>query len=125
MPGRPPARGMLTAIAGQRGTTHCLQIRGDLVVKQFRPCGRSEPRREWQALGVLARYAPDLAPAPVHTALDAEPAVVVMSRLPGSAMATQPLTAGQVAAIARIRRLHHAAPPQRVWWLVAERGDPV
>jgi hypothetical protein len=66
-----------------------------------------------------------LAPAPVHTALDAEPAVVVMSRLPGSAMATQPLTAGQVAAVASIRRLHHAAPPQRVWWLVAERGDPV
>lgn len=76
------------------------------------PRHRAEPRREWQALGMLARYAPGLAPAPVHAALDAEPAVVVMSRLPGSPMGTQPLTASQVAAVAAsIRRLHHAAPP--------------
>jgi aminoglycoside phosphotransferase len=103
---------MLTAMAGQPGTTHCIEIRGDVVVKRFRSSARGEPRREWRALGMLARYAPGLAPAPVRAALDAEPAVVVMSRLPGDAMGTQPLTAGQVAAVAAsIGRLHRAVPP--------------
>ena len=103
---------MLTAMAGRPGTTHCLEIRGDVVVKRFRSHARGEPRREWQALGLLARYAPGLAPAPVHAALDAEPPVVMMSRLPGNAMGTQPLTTDQVAAVAAsIRRLHRAVPP--------------
>jgi aminoglycoside phosphotransferase (APT) family kinase protein len=102
---------MLTAMADQPGTTHCLEIRGDVAVKRFRSCTRGEPRREWQALGILARYAPGLAPAPVHAVLDGEPAVVVMSRLPGEAMGTRPLTAGQVAALAAsIGRLHRAVP---------------
>ena len=118
---RPPARGMLTAMAGQPGTTHCLEIRGDVVVKRFRSSARGEPQREWRALGLLARYAPGLAPVPVHAALDAEPAVVVMSRLPGDAMGTHPLTAGQVAAVAAsIRRLHRAAPPG-----VLEAAEPM
>lgn len=103
---------MLTAMAAQPGTTHCLEIRGDVVVKRFRSCARGEPQREWQALRMLARYAPGLAPAPVHATLDTEPAVVVMSRLPGEAMGTRPLTAGQVAAVAAsIGHLHRAVPP--------------
>src|SRR5690242_1568180 len=103
---------MLTAMAGRPGTTHFLEIRGDVVVKRFRSQARGEPRREWRALRMLARYAPGLAPAPVHAALDAEPAVVVMSRLPGEVMGTQPLTSGQVAAVAAsIGRLHRAVPP--------------
>lgn len=103
---------MLTAMTGQPGTTHCLKVRGDVVVKRFRSWARGEPRREWRALGLLARYAPGLAPAPVHAALDAGPPVVVMSRLPGDAMATRPLTADEIAAVAAsIGRLHRAAPP--------------
>jgi hypothetical protein len=109
---RQPAHGILTAMADQPGTTHLLEIRGDVVVMRFRSRARGEPRREWQALCMLARYAPGLAPAPVDAALDAEPAVVVMSRLPGNPMGTRPLTAGQLAAVAAsIRRLHHAVPP--------------
>lgn len=103
---------MLTAMVGRPATTHCLEIRGNVVVKRFRSDARGEPRREWEALGMLARYAPGLAPAPVHAALHAEPPVVVMSRLPGTAMGTQPLSAEQVAAVAAsIGRLHRAAPP--------------
>jgi aminoglycoside phosphotransferase len=99
-------------MAGRPGTTHLLEIRGDVVVKRFRSYARGEPRREWQALRLLARYAPGLAPAPVDAALNAEPPVIVMSRLPGNPMGTQPLTAGQLAAVAAsIRRLHHAVPP--------------
>jgi hypothetical protein len=108
-------------MAPQPGTTHCLEIRGDVVVKRFRSRARGEPWREWRALCMLASYAPDLAPAPEHAALDAEPPVVVMSRLPGDAMGTQPLTASQVAAVAAsIRRLHHAAPPE-----VLEATEPM
>lgn len=103
---------MLTAMPGRPGTTHCLEIRGDVVVKRFRSYARGEPRREWLALSMLARHAPDLAPAPVRAALDAEPPVVVMSRLPGDDMGTRPLTTGEVAAVtASIRRLHGAVPP--------------
>jgi aminoglycoside phosphotransferase (APT) family kinase protein len=103
---------MLTAMAGRPGTTHCLQIRGGVVVKRFRSHARGEPGREWRALRMLARYAPGLAPAPVHAALDAEPPVVVMSRLPGSALGTRPLTPGEAVAVAAsIGRLHRAAPP--------------
>ncbi len=103
---------MLTAMADRPGTTHFLEVRGEVVVKRFQSYARGEPRREWQALRMLARYAPGLAPAPVHAALDARPPVVVMSRLPGNAMGTRPLSAGEVAAVAAsIRRLHRAAPP--------------
>jgi hypothetical protein len=34
---------------------------------------RGEPWQQWRALRMLARYAPGLAPAPVHAALDAGP----------------------------------------------------
>ena len=103
---------MLTVMAGQPGTTHFVDIRGDVVVKRFRSCARGEPQRDWRALHMLARYAPDLAPAPVHAALDAEPPTVVMSHLPGIALGTEPLTADQVTAVATsIGQLHRAAPP--------------
>jgi aminoglycoside phosphotransferase len=103
---------MLPAMAGRPEATHGLEIRRDVVVKRFCSHARGEPQREWRALRMLARYAPGLAPAPVHAVLDTEPPVVVMSRLPGNAMGAQPLTAGQVAAVAAgIGRLHHAIPP--------------
>jgi hypothetical protein len=106
------ARGMLTAMADRPGTTHCLEVRGDVVVKRFQSYAHGGPRREWRALRMLARYAPGLAPAPVHAALDANPPVAVMSRLPGNAMGTQPLTANGVAVVAAsILRLHRAVPP--------------
>jgi hypothetical protein len=102
---------MLSVMAGRPGTTHVVEIRGDVVVKRFRSHARGEPRREWQALRMLARYAADLAPAPVHSDLDAEPPVVAMSRLPGTALGTQPLGAGEIAEVAAsIGRLHRAIP---------------
>lgn len=112
---------MLTAMADPSRTTHFLEIRGELVVKRFRSYTRGEPRREWRALGLLARYAPGLAPAPVQAALDADPPVVAMSRLPGDAMGTQPLTPDEIAAVAAsIGRLHRAPPPG-----VLDRAEPM
>jgi Ser/Thr protein kinase RdoA (MazF antagonist) len=47
----------------------------------------------------------------VQADLDAEPPVVAMSRLPGTALGTRPLGAGEIAAVAAsIGRLHRAIP---------------
>jgi Ser/Thr protein kinase RdoA (MazF antagonist) len=47
----------------------------------------------------------------VHANLDAVPPVVAMSRLPGTALGTRPLGAGEIAAVAAsIGRLHRAVP---------------
>jgi aminoglycoside phosphotransferase len=73
--------------------------------------GHEEPRREWQALNLLARYAPGLAPRPVRADLMADPPAVVMSRLPGEPLGNQPASDAQVDAIAEaLIRLHHAIP---------------
>ena len=80
------ACGMLTAMAGRPGTTHFVEIRGDVVVKRFRSHAHGEPRREWRALRMLATYAPGLTPRPGACRPGRRAPVVVMSRLGGTAM---------------------------------------
>lgn len=46
-------------------TTHVVDIGDGEVVKRFRSWDRAEHLREWQALTLLASYAPDLAHAPL------------------------------------------------------------
>lgn len=58
--------------------THGVIIRGATAVKRFRHWTREEPRREWQALVLLARYAPGLAPEPVRADLMADPPEIIM-----------------------------------------------
>ena len=71
-----------------------------------------EPRREWRALELLARYAPGLAPRPVRADLAADPPLIAMSRVPGEPLGTRPVTKVQEDAIAAaLSRLHHAIPP--------------
>jgi hypothetical protein len=48
-------------------TTHLVDIGEDEVVKRFRSWDRGEHLREWQALTLLASYAPDLPLAPGHS----------------------------------------------------------
>jgi hypothetical protein len=64
-----------------QSTTHDLDIGDHVVTKRYRSWARREPQREWTALTLLAQYAPGLAPAPLHTDLDATPPAVTMSRL--------------------------------------------
>lgn len=65
--------------------THGVVFEGGVAVKRFRSLVHGdEPRREWRALKLLARYAPGLAAEPFRADLDADPPVVVMSRLPGA-----------------------------------------
>jgi hypothetical protein len=91
--------------------THELEFDGAHVVKRYRSWDRGEPRREWRALGLLARYAPGLAPEPVRADLEGEPPSVVMSRLPGEPLGAGPVTPDQLDAIAEaVERLHTAVP---------------
>lgn len=91
--------------------THGVVFEDGTAVKRFRHWAHEEPRREWQALNLLARYAPGLAPVPVRADLMADPPEVVMSRLPGEPLGTQPAPDAQVDAISEaLVRLHHAIP---------------
>lgn len=129
-------------------TTHLVDIGEDEVVKRFRSWDRGEHLREWQALTLLASYAPDLAPAPLSADLTSVPPQVRMSRVPGLPLGGLPLdrlppdgqavTPGHLDAVAAaISRLHAAVPrdvvaglrPQpwlevgvvsRMWSIVAE-----
>jgi hypothetical protein len=92
--------------------THGVAFQAETVVKRFRSWTRDEPRREWQALTLLARYAPGLAPEPIRADLTADPPEVVMSRLPGEPLGTRPAPDAQINAVAAaLTRLHHAIPP--------------
>jgi aminoglycoside phosphotransferase len=91
--------------------THGVVFGEGTAVKRFRHWAHDEPRREWQALNLLAHYAPGLAPEPVRAYLKADPPEVVMSRLPGEPLGTRPAPDAQVDAIAAgLSRLHQAIP---------------
>lgn len=79
--------------------THLLRFDGEIVRKRFVSWTGGEPDREWAGLTALARHAPDLAPAPISQEVDGESPVVVMSRVPGVALGSAPLTVIQVEAL--------------------------
>jgi Ser/Thr protein kinase RdoA (MazF antagonist) len=105
-------------------TTHLVDIGGDEVVKRFRSWDRGEHQREWQALTLLASYAPDLAPAPLSAGLTSVPPQVRMSRVPGlpldrlslerQALDGHAVTPGHLDAVAAAISLLHAAVPPDV-----------
>jgi hypothetical protein len=111
-------------------TTHVIDVGDDQVVKRFRSWDRGEHLREWQALTLLASYAPGLAPAPLSADLTSVPPQVRMSRVPGLPLDGQPVTPGHLDAVAAaISRLHAAVPQDVVAglrpqpWLEAGAAD--
>ncbi|MEU0934624.1 phosphotransferase [Embleya sp. NPDC005971] len=101
-------------------STHDIEFRDDVVVKRFRSRERAEPLREWQALSLLARYAPGLAPEPIREDIDGEPPVVVMSRLGGVPLRGRDLGQEQLRALAQaIGTLHDAVPTETILALPA------
>ncbi|MFI6182520.1 phosphotransferase [Nonomuraea sp. NPDC051191] len=87
--------------------THNLDIQDDVVVKRYTSWERGEPGREWAALTLLGEHAPNLAPAPIQAALEADPPMIVMSRLPGHVLRGQHATGEQLTAMAAaLTRLH-------------------
>ncbi|MFB9623611.1 phosphotransferase family protein [Nonomuraea helvata] len=95
--------------------THHLEYGDGVVVKRYTSWDRGEPHREWAALTLLAEHAPGLAPAPVEAALDANPPVIVMSRLPGRVLRGVHATDEQIRALATVfNQLRHAIPTRVV-----------
>ena len=95
--------------------THDLRFDGDRVVKRYRRWDRGEHLREWRGLRLLAEHAPGLAPEPISAELDADPPVIVMSRLPGVSLGAGPLTPPQVDALATAQqRLQRSVPRAEV-----------
>jgi aminoglycoside phosphotransferase len=113
LPGWPPNR---LAVA-RPVVTHQVSVdsaRG-VVSKRFAERDRHEPEREWRALTLLAEHAPGLAPDPLRADLDANPAVIEMSLLPGESLGGQPLTAAQQAALVRaLLRLWESVPVSEI-----------
>lgn len=94
------------------GGTHAIEVVDGVVVKRFRSWDRGEPRREWEALTLLARYAPGLAPVPVRAELAGDPPSIVMSKVAGEPLGEGPIGSAQLDALAdAIHRLHQALPP--------------
>jgi Ser/Thr protein kinase RdoA (MazF antagonist) len=92
-------------------TTHVIDIGDDQVVKRFRSWDRGEHLREWQALTLLASYAPGLAPTPLSAGLASVPPQIRMARVPGLPLDAEAVTPGQLDAVAAaIGRLHTAIP---------------
>jgi len=92
-------------------STHGVEIMADHVVKRFRSCTGGEHDREWRALMLLDRYAPDLAPAPLSADLAADPPMVMMSRLPGEPLRGGVVQPVQIDAMARtLARIFDAVP---------------
>jgi Ser/Thr protein kinase RdoA (MazF antagonist) len=95
-------------------TTHVIDIGDDQVVKRFRSWGSGEHLREWQALTLLASFAPNLAPAPLSADLTSVPPQVRMSRVPGLPLDGQAVTPGHLEAVAAAIGWLHAAVPRDV-----------
>ena len=113
-------------------STHSITVEEGIAVKRFRSHAGDErrlygdePRREWRALELLARYAPGLAPRPVRADLDADPPAIAMSQVPGQPLGTRPVTRAQEDAVAAaLRRLHHAIPPSVLATVEPAPGSP-
>jgi hypothetical protein len=73
-------------------STHGVTVESGVAVKRFRSpvdgdqrrLYGDEPRREWRALTLLARYTPGLAPGPVRAELDADPPLIAIGHPMGA-----------------------------------------
>ena len=95
-----------------RHSTHLIELVDGHVVKRFRSWSRGEQQREWQALNLLAEFAPGLGPAPLGADLDANPPLIQMTRVPGEPLAGRPILPHHLDAITTtVNRLHACVPP--------------
>jgi aminoglycoside phosphotransferase len=118
----------VTEGAFTQDSTHQLSLANDdpqLVVKRYVSVAHRKPQREWRALCLLHEYAPGLAPEPVRADLSADPAVVVMRRLPGEPLRGRLLSAGCLDALGEaLQRLHTCLPPRVLDSLSPAGNDP-
>jgi hypothetical protein len=97
--------------AGKISTTHDVRFDGYRVVKTFRTWERGEHLREWRGLNLLHHFAPGLGPEPISAELDAEPPLIMMSRVPGEPLGTRRATPEQIdALVIALDRMHRCVP---------------
>ncbi|MGP3955809.1 phosphotransferase family protein [Nonomuraea sp. 3N208] len=110
---------------GERMGKHTIEVRSDVVIKQYRSSNHGQPEREWRALELLDEYAPGLSPAPVTADLEADPPTVVMSRLGGAAV-EGPIKGQLADALAEaVTRVQQAIPQHVLGQVPARAGHPV
>ncbi|MFJ6012498.1 phosphotransferase family protein [Streptomyces sp. NPDC092952] len=102
--------------AAERWSTHVIEMRGDLVTKRYaKGDAHALLDREWRALTLLDAHAPGLAPVPVAVDRDADPPMVVMSRIPGVPLRGSPVDGARTAAMAKtLDALYGAVPGERL-----------
>jgi hypothetical protein len=94
-----------------RHSTHLIELVDGHVVKRFRSWDHGEQQREWQALNLLAEFAPGLGPAPLGADLNANPPLIQMTWVPGEPLAGRPIQPYHLDAItAAVNRLHACVP---------------
>lgn len=96
------------------GSTHDIDLTGDVVVKRFVSWDRGEAAREWQGLTLLHRFAPGIAPRPIEAALDADPLRMTMARIDGSPLRGSVVSRSAVRALAAALSAVHEAVPGTV-----------
>lgn len=110
----------------QAATTHDLTFGDGTVTKRYRRWDLGEHRREWDALRLLQRHRPGLAPTPQHASLDEEPPSIVMSRLPGVPIGLAgPVSPACLDAVAAaVTAVHQAVPATELAALPPRHWDP-
>jgi Ser/Thr protein kinase RdoA (MazF antagonist) len=87
--------------------THELTFTDTEVRKRFVSWDRGEAEREWSCLSLLAEHAPGVAPRPLRREIVDGAPVVVMERLPGAPLGSEPLTPAQTVSLGEaLRRLY-------------------
>ena len=95
--------------------THAVEVTGSVLTKRYVSWPRDEPGREWAALELVSRHAPDLVPAPLDrtgaTGSGRRPTPSIsMTVVPGVPLGG-PLTRPQLDALANALRALWSIPP--------------
>jgi aminoglycoside phosphotransferase (APT) family kinase protein len=90
--------------------THAVEIAGSVLTKRYVSWPRGEPGREWAALELVSRHAPDLVPAPLDRTGAAGSPSISMTVVPGAPLSGS-LSRPQLDALADALRALWSIPP--------------
>ena len=90
--------------------THAVEITGAVLTKRYVSWPRDEPGREWAALELVSRHAPDLVPAPLDRTRTAGSPAISMTVVPGVPLSGS-LTPPQLDALAHALHTLWSTPP--------------
>ena len=93
---------------------HLFEFTEHEVRKQFVRWDDGEADREWACLTLLAEHAPGIAPRPLRRDTRDGAPVIVMERLPGTPLPTEPASSGQLRALGETLRVMYAIPAAAV-----------